>query len=274
MSAQDVDPAPAWMRRVIVGMGAAIAALLVALVVVLVPPGSSPGEPSVTGLPTVATPEFVTVGVSLRGREIVATTFGDGPTRVYVLAGIHGDERAAFETGSLLAEHWADDGVPDHVTVRYVANANPDGIVAATRANAAGVDLNRNFPTGDFEPSDEHGDYPLSEPETAAIVADIEGFAPHVIVTLHSEWTGPFTNYDGPAAGLAEAFAEAAGYIVGEWGVQPELPYPTPGSLGTYYGKEIGLPVVTLELSRHRTAEEHWATVRAGMDGLLTIAGG
>ncbi|MFH2072716.1 MAG: succinylglutamate desuccinylase/aspartoacylase family protein [Actinomycetota bacterium] len=289
MSHQPRSPAPAWMRWALSVMAVAIAGLAVAVAIMVGddgPPAAATAPTTIasvpsttlqasTTIPPAATEAVYTVvGVSGLGRDILATTFGDGATRVYVMVGIHGDERAAVDTGPLLVEHWLQGGVPEGVTIRYLANANPDGVVAATRVNGAGVDLNRSFPTDDFEPGGEHGEYPLSEPESAALFGDIAAFAPDLIVTLHCEWNGPFANYDGPAERYAEAFAAAAGVIDSEWRVEPEVPYPTPGSLGTYYGKTLGIGVVTVEMSRLRTAAEHWPALRAGIDALLVLAAG
>jgi predicted nicotinamide N-methyase len=71
---------------------------------------------------------------------------------------------------------------PEHVAV--VLAANPDGLLRGTRANANGVDLNRNFPASNWRagtvtsratidaPSDvvlSTGTAPASEPETQAL---------------------------------------------------------------------------------------------------------
>ena len=280
---------PGWVRWLVAGMAAVIAGLAVALAVVAsggetpaltAAPATAPEPTTTIGAPPATEPPPSTlpaiaweeIGRSVMGRPMRAATFGDGPVRVYVLAGIHGDERAAVDTGPLLAAAWAAGGLPEGVTVRLAVDVNPDGIVAATRANAAGVDLNRNFPTADFVPREGHGDVPLSEPESAALAADIEAFGPAVIVALHCEWEGPFVNFDGPAGVLAAAFVAGAAGPDPAWEIRPELPYPTPGSLGTSYGQEGGLPVVTLEMSRFATAGEHWPAMRAGMAALLEAA--
>jgi protein MpaA len=196
-------------------------------------------------------PAPATLGPSHNAAPITASTLGDGPTRVYLIASIHGDEpegRSALDHihAALLQS-------TGHATVRLVNDMNPDGSAVRTRTNARGVDLNRNWPASNFKKSRANGSFPLSEPETAAVHADIIAFDPHFIVVLHSARTGPFVNYDGPAAAhaLADRFASAA-RAAGDtrWRTVADMGYPTPGSMGSYFGKDRNIPVLTVELRR------------------------
>lgn len=216
---------------------------------------------------------YETIGRSVRGRPILAATFGDGPVRVLVLGGIHGDERAAVDNGPVLAAHLAET-VPEGITVRFVVDANPDGTAAATRRNTNGVDLNRNWPTEDFRGGDDHGPSPLSEPETMALAAEITAFGPDAIVAIHAAWNGPFVNFDGPADDPAEAGARAAATIDPRWRVEPEVDWPTPGSMGTHFGREGGLPVITIEADRTDRAVEARPALQAAVDAVLEHLGG
>jgi protein MpaA len=230
-------------------------------------------DPSTTTTAAAATTtepqiHFETIGRSVRGRPILAATFGDGPTRVLVLGGIHGDERSAVDSGPVLAAHLAET-VPAGLTVRFVVDANPDGTAAATRRNANGVDLNRNWPTEDFRRGGDHGPSPLSEPESIALDAEIAAFRPEVIVTIHAAWNGPFVNLDGPAGDLAAVAAEAAAALDPRWRVEPELDWPTPGSMGTHFGREAGVPVITLETDRTDRAVDARPALQAAVDAIL-----
>jgi murein peptide amidase A len=75
--------------------------------------------------------------------------------RVLVIGAIHGDELSS----AAVALHWvrlaADEqmDLPQPVHWRFVPVLNPDGMLARPprRVNASGVDLNRNFPTPNWE---------------------------------------------------------------------------------------------------------------------------
>lgn len=208
------------------------------------------------------------IGTSVEGREIEAITLGSGPARVYVIGGIHGDERPAVENAAALLAHLRANPPPDW-TVRFVLDVNPDGTAANARDNAAGVDLNRNWPSAELAPGAGTGPYPLSEPETAALAADIAGFAPDLIVAMHAAREGPFVEVDGDGDEWAHRFASGASSVGREWQVVEEVAWATVGSLGTHFGDEGRVPVVTVEPNRWDTPEGVTAELIAGMDALF-----
>ncbi|MGZ3425439.1 MAG: M14 family zinc carboxypeptidase, partial [Polyangia bacterium] len=136
--------------------------------------------------------------------------------------------------------------------------------------NARDVDLNRNFPssnwTREHKPGYDPGAAPLSEPETQALARLIEELHPKVIVAVHQ----PFkcVNWDGPAQALANEMSAACGYPA-----VASVGYPTPGSFGSRYGVDLGLPVITLELPRPATDDDYAACLRALECARLTAAG-
>src|SRR6185503_2092152 len=105
--------------------------------------------------------------------------------------------RRLLERVSAQDTHWA-----------VVPVANPDGLLNGTRQNAAGVDLNRNFPSPTWVPDDSFtyppgieeerrvlenrtnlsspGEHAGSEPETQALMALIERLRPPLVLDLHS----------------------------------------------------------------------------------------
>ncbi len=166
-----------------------------------------------------------------------------------VFAAIHGEEP---ETTYALSRALRQLREPsDHCAV--VLAANPDGLVRGTRGNARGVDLNRNFPSRDWQPNvvthrstmEDPSDVLLSpgqsggsEPETQALMALIKDLAPKAVVAMHA-----------PLACIDDANDSSLGQWLAERTGMPlvrDVGYPTPGSFGSW-GADTGLPVVTYE---------------------------
>jgi predicted deacylase len=123
----------------------------------------------------------------------------DSRTRVYLSAGIHGDEPAPpIALLSLLETGAFGEGVDWFLCPML----NPAGLAAGTRANGAGVDLNRDY----RDPQ---------SPETRAQIAWLQG-QPRFDLTLclHEDWEpAGFYIYEQNPEGrpsLAEAFLQAA----------------------------------------------------------------
>jgi murein peptide amidase A len=187
------------------------------------------------------------IGYSVLHRPITALEFGTGSDVTLVMGGMEGDEPAGSfvvqRLGAYLERH---DSLEASVTAVLVAQVNPDGLARDTRVNAHGVDINRNFPTADWRspaaaPRFNPGPQPASEPETRIVIQLISRLHPCRIITIHA----PFhqLNIDGPAMALARTMQQSDHYRITTY-----IGYPTPGSLGTYAGKERHIPVVTLEL--------------------------
>jgi protein MpaA len=213
------------------------------------------------------------VGSSFEGRPLRAATFGTGPLRVYLLGGIHGDERAGGESLPRLRERLRDAGFLGETTLRVLEDMNPDGTHSSSRFNARGVDLNRNFPASNFRSGRGYGAGPLSESESASMLEDLHCFDPHFVIVFHAARRGPFVNYDGPCESLASTFAGAASEVDSRWHVKSEMGYETPGSLGSLLGVDDALPVLTVEFGRTQSAEEAWPALEAGMAALFGADG-
>ena len=144
-----------------------------------------------------------------------------------------------------------------HWTVLPVAN--PDGFSRGTRRNAHRIDINRNFPTANWELLSSRsrmfgGWEPASEPETRALISMIERWKPNRIITIHSIGANRFcNNYDGPGRRLAKCLHGHNGYPVTD-----SIGYATPGSFGTWAGRERGLATVTLELPSTHSSKRCW----------------
>jgi protein MpaA len=210
-----------------------------------------------------------TIGESVQGRPIRAQTIGRGPRRVLWIGGIHGNEpEGRIATEQLPVTLAAVPGALDRVTLTIVEDINPDGRALDIRTNANGVDLNRNFPAKNFKPHRMFGITPLSQPESRVLHDLVVELSPHLMIVAHS-WRGSwFINYDGPARSFAQKFSELSGYPV----QASEDISPTPGSLGSWVGIELGLPILTLEYLRGREVWEAWRETRDAILGVILSA--
>jgi len=168
-----------------------------------------------------------------------------------ILAGTHGDENAAVATLSAAMRT-----LPDRLRRHHVVLAvNPDGCQLGLRANAHGVDLNRNFPAANWQSGEtvyrwnsaaeardvllSTGDRPGSEPETQALCELIHGLKPRWVVSWHE----PLACIDDPRSSeLGHWLAQQTALpLVGSVG------YDTPGSFGSWCN-DLGLPCITAEM--------------------------
>lgn len=180
------------------------------------------------------------LGTSVQRRPIMCLQMGQGPDVIYIMATIHGNEAA----GTPLVRHLAR-YLRQHrelLTGRMVvlmSVANPDGLVNRTRYNAKGVDLNRNFEAANRINSKETGLTALSEPESRIIKELIHLYKPDRIVTIHQPLA--CIDYDGPGRMLAASMARYCDLPVKKLGARP-------GSLGSYAGETLGIPIITFEM--------------------------
>lgn len=159
--------------------------------------------------------------------------------KTLIVGVFHGDE----PQGKFLIEEYLKNN--DTNGLLFIPCLNPDGMQLKTRTNSNGVDLNRNFPTKNWELTQKNeffgGMSAGSEIETKFLMDTINEFKPQLILTLHAPYK--IVNYDGPAREISEKISEIIGYPVEE-----SIGYPTPGSFGTYAGIEREIPAITLEL--------------------------
>lgn len=208
------------------------------------------------------TPHWRSVGASHAGRPLRVSRLGQGPRRVLWIGGIHGDEREGrVATDQLPRALLAEPGALELVTLTIVEDVNPDGTAQGTRGNQRGVDLNRNYPAANFRPSRFFGSRPLDQPESRALHDLILDERPHLVLVAHA-WRGDhFVNFDGPAEALAHRFSRLSGYRV-----QPSDEIAqTPGSLGSWVGGTLGIPILTLEYQRGRDPWSAWLETRAAI---------
>jgi protein MpaA len=178
---------------------------------------------------------------------------GPAGANTLVLAAIHGEES---ETTILLSRALRILTPGEAPGAHIVLCANPDGVLAGTRCNARGVDLNRNFPSGNWNAATLHsrwvledppnmplspGSVPASEPETQALLDLIAKHNIKRIISLHS----PLGCVDAPAESpYADRLSQACGL--------PRVTdpgYATPGSLGSW-AVENNIDIITWEFPR------------------------
>lgn len=166
--------------------------------------------------------------------------------KVLVIGCFHGDE----PQGKYLIDEYLKDN--KNTKLLFIPCLNEYGVRNNVRTNENGVDLNRNFPTGNWELTERNeffgGEFPESEKETKFVISVVEKYNPKIILTLHA----PFkvVNYDGDARSLAEEISQIINYPV-----EGNIGYPTPGSFGTWAGVERNIPTITLELDEEVEVE-------------------
>jgi protein MpaA len=192
-----------------------------------------------------------TAGRSVQGRRIYFrdVSAAHPRLRVLVVGATHGDELSSAS----LAFHWIElaQKIPADAHWRFIPALNPDGLLSrpARRVNARGVDINRNFPTPNWEreahlywhertrkdPRRYPGPSAMSEPETRFLHDEMDRFQPDLIVSIHAPYG--VLDFDGPGTPpqqLGRLYLDQVGIF--------------PGSLGNYGGVHKGMPVVTIEL--------------------------
>ncbi len=209
------------------------------------------------------------LGKSRQGRTISLTVFGKtGPT-LLIFGGIHGHEPQSVSVAKKFIEELRSD--PDlfaRCRIAVIPCANPDGLAANSRYNSAGVDVNRNFPARSFVPAKRYGPKAASEPETRCILSAMAYLKPVAVISIHtcdrrrrgSTRDRHGNNWDGKGKALADAMSRVNRYrSFGEWHNK------TPGSFGSYAGRDKNLCVVTLEIPNDVSSSSAWATNRKAL---------
>lgn len=170
------------------------------------------------------------------------------PQRIFVKALIHGDEVLS----GMVAKLWMErlERIEPRNTWRVIPIANPDGWKARTRMNANGVDLNRNFPTANWEedalkywkvkmksdPRRNPGPSSASEIETKCLLKHLDEFKPDMLISVHTPLG--VLDLDGPKMRNPPSFRPLPWTSLGTF----------PGSLGRYMWVDRKIPVLTIEL--------------------------
>jgi predicted deacylase len=174
----------------------------------------------------------ITIGKSVKGLPLEVYRFGTGSTERLIVAGMHGgDEYNTVELAEQLMAYIGKypEVIPSDVSLYILHDLNPDGVARALnylgRANANGVDLNRNWPanwqkdwprvgcwTTTFVTG---GTGPASEPETKALMAFIQSHHFDALINYHSAALGIFPGgipISDSSKSLAQAVADVTTY--------------------------------------------------------------
>ncbi len=217
-------------------------------------------------------------------------------TTTLIMCGIHGDELPTV----YLCVHMVRDILFDNPQaykgqrVIVAPLINPDGFFKEnpTRENGQGIDINRNFPTQDFDtmaladwknkyrstPRKYPGTKGGSEIETRFQIMLLEKFNPDKIISVHSpygwlDFDSPSKkNWDEPDGYDFNFFKKESKTIAKKMSKESDN-YPLtsfqifPGSLGNYAATERAMPVYTLELptSGAEKAHDYWIRMRKGI---------
>lgn len=217
-------------------------------------------------------------------------------TTTLMMCGIHGDELPTVYLCIHMVRDILFDNPQNYKGQRVIVAPliNPDGFFKKnpTRENGRGVDINRNFPTKDFDkfaiadwknkyrstPRKYPGEKGGSEIETLFQIMLIEKFNPDKIISVHSPYG--WLDFDSPANskwdepdGYDFNFFKKESKTIAKKMSKESNNYPLtsfqifPGSLGNYAATERGVPVYTLELptSGAEKAHEYWERMRKGI---------
>lgn len=192
------------------------------------------------------------IGRSVNDRPLYALRLGKGAKLVSYNGSHHGQEwlttplllqfarqyAAAYANGSSIRGYPVKE-LFDTVTIWIVPMVNPDGVeigktVAGWQANANGVDINHNYDANWAEgkayiaqrgitgpgPTQWSGPYPVSEPETKAMVTFTNSRIFEYVIALHSQGEVIYWQFEDKtpptARPLAEHFSKVSGYALDE----------------------------------------------------------
>lgn len=203
------------------------------------------------------------LGKTFLNNSISAAYLGNKGKTVLIMGCMHGDEKQGKPISFKILEYYENNhSLLNNKSLVILPVVNPDGYAIDTRGNSNKVDLNRNFPTKNWEhsPPDSEfysGQFAGSECETKIIINFLESTRPDLIISFHQPFK--LINYDGPAEKYASILSKYSNYKLENY-----IGYPTPGSFGTYAGIERNIPTITVELPENEPDEKVWRDISHG----------
>ena len=221
----------------------------------------------------------VSVGQSAQGRSISALRVGNGPRKLVIVGDTHGGPEAnTYQLTLELIEHFRANPqeVPAEVSLYLIDSINPDGLALGWRFDSAGVDLNRNMNTNldacsenDWSTtvqgarglvSETGGPYPDSQVESRLVRSFLLDAAGAIFIHSNAGLVFPAFCEHPPSLAMAQAYAEAAGYVYSRFWPR----YMITGGMHDWAGS-LGIAAITPELVSGESSEfaENLAGVRA-----------
>ncbi len=208
------------------------------------------------------------IGHSVSGRPIYAYTFGDGPNTILYVGGMHGNEYSSV----LLLNAWLreldahPDRIPSDKKLIVIPDSCPDCVAARSRFNANEVDLNRNFPTDDwqsevFVPGETSmpeggGSQPLSEPEAKALADLVRRERPKLTLTYHAVADVVISNDAPQSIDWGREYAHLSGYNFSTTNnIENIFSYTATGAFEDWIKDELNLPALLVEMATMGTSE-------------------
>lgn len=243
---------------------------------------------------------YHSIGVSEYGRELWLIEVGNGPVNVLLNGSHHAREWISTALLMEMAETMArkeqvgyvwqnirSTDLFDHVTFHIVPMVNPDGVtlqqkglkafpqedhkalIAMNRgslnfkrwkANAKGIDLNRQYPAGwetirDPQPGPAYMNYkgkkPLEASEAKAMAEVTHKLKPELAVSYHSSGEILYWSYKTEPLNLQRdhVLAKQYGSLTGYRVVKPEI-NPSGGGFTDWFISDFGKPALTPELGK------------------------
>jgi hypothetical protein len=226
---------------------------------------------AVTSTPLPPEGEAFSIGQSIEGKPLEMYRFGNGPIARVIIGAIHGGYESNTATLVYLLRDDLKNGtivVPEEITLYLLPIFNPDGYFdflnqPEGRANARGVDINRNWSvlwqpdwdrTGCFNYLRlTAGEQPFSEPEAIALRDFLLANKVDALISYHSAMSAIFAggqpDPDPASDSLARALSAASLYL-----------YPPTNDPGCQYTGQLidwaaaqGIAAVDVELTDHQS---------------------
>lgn len=234
-----------------------------------------------------------TLNYSLSGVQI-----GNGPNRLLLIGGVHGDEPFSAQLVAELAKHFLDniELVPPNTTLYFLPVLNPDGLSKNQRMTSTGVDLNRNWQTDSWQKDamqpgcttvpDSGGNEPFSEPETDALSTWLlnqkEDSDLILIISYHTHFSAPNSGGVQPGyiePGIPDDLSDVLAKTLEKFGYTYQSTYRSNCNNDTPTGEFInwaatkGLTIVEVELPSNGIATDagKQAAIQKALESIIAV---